>query len=131
MNKKKIIRIAAYFSAGLIVAFAVAVTRGLFTAGEIPEIRKTASDGCFVASVCLIGFGLLLFAGNGGAFDMLAYGVKSVFSVFLPEEKRKTRETFYEYSARRQAKKKQFALPLVTGCGYLVLSLLFFLPGVL
>ena len=82
MNKKKIIRIAAYFSAGLIVAFAVAATRGLFTAGEIPEIRKTASDGCFVASVCLIGFGLLLFAGNGGAFDMLAYGVKSVFSVF-------------------------------------------------
>lgn len=131
MNKKKIIRIAAYFSAGLIVAFAVAATRGLFTAGEIPEIRKTASDGCFVASVCLIGFGLLLFAGNGGAFDMLAYGVKSVFSVFLPEEKRKNRETFYEYSARRQAKKKPFALPLVTGCGYLVLSLLFFLPGVL
>lgn len=131
MNKKKIIRIAAYFSAGLIVAFAFAATRGLFTAGEIPEIRKTASDGCFVASVCLIGFGLLLFAGNGGAFDMLAYGVKSVFSVFLPEEKRKTRETFYEYSARRQAKKKPFALPLVTGCGYLVLSLLFFLPGVL
>ncbi len=131
MNKKKIIRIAAYFSAGLIVAFAVAATRGLFTAGEIPEIRKTASDGCFVASVCLIGFGLLLFAGNGGAFDMLAYGVKSVFSVFLPEEKRKTRETFYEYSARRQSKKKPFALPLVTGCGYLVLSLLFFLPGVL
>ena len=131
MNKKKIIRIAAYFSAGLIVAFAVAATRGLFTAGEIPEIRKTASDGCFVASVCLIGFGLLLFAGNGGAFDMLAYGVKSVFSVFLPEEKRKTRETFYEYSARRQAKKKPFAIPLVTGCGYLVLSLLIFLPGVL
>ena len=131
MNKKKIIRIAAYFSAGLIVAFAVAATKGLFTAGEIPEIRKTASDGCFVASVCLIGFGLLLFAGNGGAFDMLAYGVKSVFSVFLPEEKRKTRETFYEYSARRQAKKKPFALPLVTGCGYLVLSLLFLLPGVL
>ena len=131
MNKKKIIRIAAYFSVGLIVAFAVAATRGLFTAGEIPEIRKTASDGCFVASVCLIGFGLLLFAGNGGAFDMLAYGVKSVFSVFLPEEKRKTRETFYEYSARRQAKKKPFALPLVTGCGYLVLSLLFFLLGVL
>ena len=62
---------------------------------------------------------------------MLAYGVKSVFSVFLPEEKRKTRETFYEYSARRQAKKKPFALPLVTGCGYLVLSLLFFLLGVL
>ena len=131
MNKKKIIRIAAYFSAGLIVAFAVAATRGLFTAGEIPEIRKTASDGCFVASACLIGFGLLLFAGNGGAFDMLAYGVKSVFSVFLPEEKRKNRETFYEYSARRQAKKKPFALSLVIGCGYLVLSLLFFLPGVL
>ena len=131
MNKKKIIRIAAYFSAGLIVAFAVAATKGLFAAGEIPEIRKTASDGCFVASVCLIGFALLLFAGNGGAFDMLAYGVKSVFSVFLPEEKRKTRETFYEYSARRQAKKKPFALPLVTGCGYLVLSRLFFLPGVL
>ena len=129
MNKKKIIRIAAYFSAGLIVAFAVAATRGLFTAGEIPEIRKTASDGCFVASVFLIGFGLLLFAGNGGTFDMLAYGVKSVFSVFQPAKKRKNRETFYEYRTRRQAKKKPFALPIVTGCGFLVLSLLFFLPG--
>ena len=130
MNKKKAAGIAVTFLAGLVIALAVAATRGLFTAGEIPEIRKTASDGCFVASVCLIGFGLLLFAGNGGTFDMLAYGVKSVFSVFLPEEKRKNRETFYEYSTRRQAKKKPFALPVVIGCGFLVLSLLFFLPGV-
>ncbi len=129
MNKKKAAGIAVTFLAGLVIALAVAATRGLFTAGESPEIQKIVSDGCFVASVCLIGFGLLLFAGNGGTFDMLAYGVKSVFSVFQPAKKRKNRETFYEYRTRRQAKKKPFALLIVAGCGFLVLSLLFFLPG--
>ena len=127
MNQNTIKKHAVCLGVGIAAAFLVAAARGLFSADVKAAVLLCLTDGCFVASVLFLGVGLLMFSADGGTFDMLAYGVKSVFSVFLPAQKRKNRESFYDYRQRKRAKKKPVAPFLVSGAALLLLSLLFFL----
>ena len=117
----KITLIAA--SAGLAFAVVIAAIRGVFTADSAKEILQCLTDGSFVSAVILLCVGLLLFSGNGGTFDMLSYGTKTLFSVFQSDKKRLERESFAEYRARKSQMPKPVLPFLAAGLGFLVLSL--------
>ena len=121
--KKKLKITLISSGAGLALAVIIAAVRGVFTADSAKEILLSLTDGSFVSAILLLGVGLLLYSGNGGTFDMLAYGTKTLFSVFQSDQKRKERESFAEYRARKSETPKPVLPFLIAGLFCLALSL--------
>ena len=80
-------------------------------------------DGCFVAAVLLLGIGGIGYVRNRGFFDLMGYGVKSVFRIHLPGGgNNNEKETFQEYRERKQAQRKSVSDMLMAGLVYLIAS---------
>ena len=94
------------------------------------SVLRILCDGCFVAAVMLLGSGGLKFARNQGAFDMMAYGVKTAFHLHYPFSKMNSplderEEDFVAYKERKRAQRKSSAEILWAGLVYLVASVVF------
>ena len=87
-------------------------------------IRRVC-DSFFVPGVMLLGYGGLVFCRNKGTFDVMTYGVKSVFHTHVPGASigNAREETFREYQDRKTAKRKSPAGSLWAGLTYLVLAI--------
>lgn len=83
-------------------------------------------DSCFVPAVLLLGYGGLVFCRNQGTFDVMTYGVKSVFHTHVPGASigNAREESFREYQDRKSAKRK-------SPTGSLLAGLTFFVPAVI
>lgn len=82
-------------------------------------------DGCFVAAVLLLGVGVLRFVANQGVFDVLGYGVQSVFHLHVPGASignARDQETMQGYQARKAKKRKSPAGLLYAGLVWLAVS---------
>ncbi len=106
---------------GLAVAYAVAQSRGLFTAEEPQLIAQYVSDAFFVPSVFLIGFGAITWVSTTGFFDIFGYAAKSVFNRFFHPGKSDPNGTYYDYVVAREEKRGE-AQPflLFVGLGFLL-----------
>lgn len=85
-------------------------------------------DGCFVAAVLLFGVGVLRFVANQGAFDVLGYGVQSVFHLHVPGASignARDQETMQDYRDRKAKKRKSPAGLLYASLVWLAVSVLF------
>jgi len=128
LRKKSGRRTAAALLIGLAMGVGVFAVRGGFSATAWPEIASALCDACFVPSALLISVGLLLFAADGGLFDMMTYGVQKALRLVLSEEKRAMYpKTFYDYRVLKQGKKSGFGFLLIAGGVYLALATLFLL----
>ena len=78
-----------------------------------------ASPG--ILTICM---GLLVVASNGGAFDMLAYGISSVFRLFRKDPIDRKYGNFYEYRKAKQAKKRSFWYLVIVGAAFALISAL-------
>jgi len=82
-------------------------------------------DGCFVAAVLLLGVGVLRFVTNQGAFDVLGYGVQSVFHLHVPGASignARDQETMQDYRDRKAKKRKSPVGLLYAGLVWLAVS---------
>ena len=67
-------------------------------------LLRQLCDGCFVAAVLLLGAGVLRYVTNQGAFDVLGYGLQSVFHLHVPgasignARDQETMETFHPWA---------------------------------
>lgn len=86
------------------------------------ELLRRICDSFFVPGVLLLGYGGLVFCRNQGTFDVMTYGVKSVFHIHVPGASigNAREETFREYQDRKTAKRKSPAGPLLAGLTYFV-----------
>lgn len=78
-------------------------------------LLRQLCDGCFVAAVLLLGAGVLRYVTNQGAFDVLGYGLQSVFHLHVPGASignARDQETMETYRARKAKKRKR---PRVAG----------------
>lgn len=105
----------------------IGIWRGLYSAEEAKDVLRALCDCFTIPAVMLIGVGLILFCSNGGAFDMLSYGVQSLWYVLRSDEKRKQRPSFTEYREKRQSKRAEFIPYLIVGCSFLVVALILLL----
>ena len=114
--------IAAGFGAGVFLL--LMATRGGFTASEPAELWQAVSDALFVPGVLLAAFGLLLFAADGGVFDMLKFGLMKAFGFLMSKKKRAAvPDTFYDYKEMRDAKPRaKVAYLLIVGGVMLALA---------
>ena len=88
---------------------------------------RSVCDGLFVASVMLLGAGVIRAVSNRGAFDVAGYGLRTVLEMALPFLRRTddghSGEDIHQYRERREARHKSPAGLLLAGGIYFILSL--------
>lgn len=112
-------------SIGLGFALLIMLGKGVFNQEDTKQVYKILSDAFFVPGVCITGFGLLIFASNGGTFDMLSFGMKKFFSLFKRDLKGTMKETFYDYRAAKEGTEKSFGYMVIVGLVFITLSVIF------
>ena len=122
--KNTVLKYAFAVLAGAAIALAVMASRGIFQEERTVQIMGILSDGFFAAGVILSCVGLIIFVGNGGVFDMLAYSVLLFFSLFRRNLERKYKD-FYEYREAKKGRKRSLAFLLIVGLCYVALAALF------
>ena len=100
----------------------VAWARGAFVETDQKELLGQLSDAFFVPGILAVCFGLLIVASNGGAFDILSYGVKSLFRLFKKDPLDRKYGGFYEYRKARQEKKRSFWYLVIVGGVFTLIS---------
>lgn len=114
----------ASFCIGLLTAMGVLVTNSFWTVGK-PDIFRLLSDACIVSAALVGGVGALVFAANGGVFDMLAYGIRHIFDVFRPNARNERYRDFYEYKLSKGERRRPVAHMLIVGIAFFLLSWIF------
>ncbi|MBQ7455596.1 MAG: DUF3899 domain-containing protein [Clostridia bacterium] len=110
---------------GIVLFFAVAAYRQVFTAAEETVILSGLCDAFFVPGILLVCFGLLAISARGGAFDMLSYGFHSLLVLFTPFRKPENHEKYYEYRLRRaERRKKPKPCTFIVGVLFLALAVM-------
>ena len=122
---KTLKRILITLVIGLVFVFMVAASKELFKETEAKVIFHILSDSFFAIGVVITGFGLLVVASNGGAFDMLSYGVSTFFSFFRRSKARKYAD-FYEYRVAKEKNKHNFGFLLIAGSIIIVIAIIMY-----
>ena len=122
---KTLKRILITLVIGLVFVFMVAASKEVFKESEAKVIFHILSDSFFAVGVVITGFGLLVVASNGGAFDMLSYGVSTFFSFFRRSKARKYAD-FYEYRVAKEKNKHNFGFLLIAGSIIIVIAIIMY-----
>ncbi len=124
MKKSPLKRYAIACGIGAGLFLLLMITRGGFTATDPAEQWLAICDALFVPGVLLAMTGLLLFAADGGVFDMLKFGVQKALSVIMTKKRREALPaTFYDYKEARAARERMpVAFLLITGAVFIVLA---------
>lgn len=107
---------------GIVIFIVIICAKGIWKYDEEREVLRILSDAFFVPGVCLAGMGLLIFASNGGAFDMLSYAVIRFFDLFKRDVRNKKYKDFYEYREAKKDKKRGMAFMLIVGLVFIALA---------
>lgn len=84
------------------------------------------TNAFFGVGVIVACVGLLVVASNGGAFEMLYYGIRRFFSLFQKDHRKFKFHTFYDYQIYRRGKpNSSFLFLLVIGILYAAVGLIF------
>ena len=110
---------------GIIIFIIVICTQAIWNAEGAKEVMGTLSDACFVPGVLLAGVGLIIFASNGGAFDMLSYAVIRFFDLFKRDVRNKKYKDFYEYREAKKGKKRSMGFMLIVGVVFIAMAGIF------
>lgn len=106
------------------MAVVILAVRGAFVKSGKALIADLC-DAFTVPGILMLGFGLLVFATNGGAFDMLAFGVRKLFDLFKRDLTKVKYRTFYDYRQAQAEKKRSFLHWIIVGGGFLLIAIIF------
>ena len=134
MKNKRVIPWLVEIGLCLLCALAVALRRGVFTAGDLVKVYSGLCDAFFVPGILLFCFGLLAFSARGGIFDIFSYGVKSLKVLFTPFGKPEKHQRYYDYKMEKEALRgKPKPRTLILGLAFMALAgvclLLFYQAG--
>lgn len=110
---------------GAVLAFIVLLIKDVFHLSQAVDVMKALCDGFFVSGVLIACFGGLVFASNGGVFDMITYGVKNLFWLFKKNPADRKYKDFYEYREAMKEKKRSYGYMVIVGLAYIAVSLIF------
>lgn len=117
--------LAYVITAGVLAALTALC--GLLFNGYTSDNTKTLvgawSSSFSVPGIVCLGVGLLIWCSNEGAFDMLGYGIKSLFRLFRKDVKDRKYGDYYGYQQARRSKKKPCLYLVVVGGGYLLVGI--------
>ena len=138
-RQKTVLKYVITFGACLIVSFLLAVIMGLFRdykaikdAGSTWNFKDEYSknlfviiNGTFITGILTACFGALVALANGGAFEMLVYGIRRFISLFQKDVNKIRFKTFYDYHVYHSEKpKSEFGFLVVNGLLFVGVSLI-------
>lgn len=106
--------------------FAVLGIKGSFVKSGQPLIGDLC-DAFFVPGVLMLCFGLLVFATNDGAFDMLAFGIIKLFDLFRRDLTKVKYRTFYDYRKAQEGRKRPYIYLMIIGGAFVLAAVAFLL----
>lgn len=109
---------------GAIIAVAIICGFQIWSLSSVEKIRLLA-DAFLVPGVILAGVGLLVFASNGGVFDMLSYAVIRFFDLFRKNVRNPKYKDYYEYKQSKKGRKKRMSFILIVGLFYILIATVF------
>lgn len=120
-------KILPYLITALIGAAAAVLVICLRSVWALPvrDRMGALSDAFLIPGAVLAGVGLLIFASNGGLFDMLAFGVLMIFNAFRRDLSKRRYKDFYEYREAKKGKNRDMAFMLIVGLFYIAVSVVF------
>ena len=77
--KKNILRYSIASAVGLALAFVILCFKNIFSQTDAVKVFQILCDAFFVTGICFACIGVIMLAGNGGAFDMLGYAFVMLF----------------------------------------------------
>lgn len=119
---KKAVPYAVSAVVGMVVFTIIVCTKKIWNYDDGKQVLRILSDAFFVPGVILAGVGLLIFASNGGAFDMLSYAFIRFFDLFRRDVRNKKYKDFYEYREAKKDKKRGMAFMLIVGVIFIALA---------
>lgn len=126
--RAKLLRYGISVAVGVILSLLIMILKGIFTETDSVQIFNILSDSFLVPGVLLAGVGLLVFASNGGIFDMLAYGILLIGYKFMRDVTKRKYRTYYDYKESRKGKKRDMAFLLIVGIIFIVISAVMLIP---
>lgn len=121
---KKVLKYLIPFLICSIFTVVILATRGSF-AKTGKTLMGELSDAFFVPGVITLGIGLLVMATNGGAFDMLSFGILKLFDLLKRDLTKVKYRTFYDYRQAQKEKKRSFLHVVLIGAGFVLVALVF------
>ena len=93
---------------------------------ELTKNMFVLSNASFIPGVLTLGLGLFILAADGGAFEMLVYGMTRFISLFKKNSKEVRFATFYDYHVyNSEQDKTPFLFLILVGAFFIVLSIIF------
>lgn len=125
-------KVLPYLISALVgAAVAIIIMFASYKIHTVPPVRENAkeimgilSNAFLVPGVILGGFGLIIFASNGGAFDMLAFAVIRFFDLFRKDVKGKYKD-FYEYREAKKDRGFKTSFMFWVGLAFIAVSVVF------
>lgn len=122
---KKRYKYLIVLGAGLLFVLLIAILKKGFSNLLDNTLMQIWCDSFFAVGVVILGVGVLFFASNGGAFDMLAFGIIKALSVFQKYETKQKYKDYYEYRNAKQENKRSFSYFMLAGSTLILISLIF------
>lgn len=123
---KKSLKYIITAAVGLLTALLILVGKGTFSQTNPNIIYADLSDAFFVPGVIILSFGVLVFASNGGAFDMLTFAVIKLFDLLKRDMTKVKYRTFYDYRKAKEGRSnKSFAYIMIVGAALTVVAAVF------
>ena len=120
--KEKLLQYGITAAIGIAIAFIIMGAKGVFAETDTVQVMQILSDSFFVPGVISAGFGLLVDASNGGAFDIFNYGAHIFFSLFRRDVTARKYRTFYDFREDRKDKKRSVSFMLIVGIVLIVIA---------
>ena len=123
--KKNILRYSIASAVGLALAFVILCFKNIFSQTDAVKVFQILCDAFFVTGICFACIGVIMLAGNGGAFDMLGYAFVMLFDALRKDISKRKYKDFYEYRQAKKEKKRNVLYMFVVGGAFIAMSVIF------
>lgn len=123
--KIKLLQYGISIAVGAAIAIAIMSFKGVFSESDAVKIMQILSDSFFVPGVILAGVGLLVFASNGGLFDIFSYAAITFVDCLRRDVTKRRYRTYYDYKEARKDKPKRTGYLLISGLIFIAISAIF------
>ena len=123
--KKNILRYSIASAVGLALAFVILCFKNIFSQTDAVKVFQILCDAFFVTGICFACIGVIMLAGNGGAFDMLGYAFVMLFDALRKDISKRKYKDFYEDRQAKKEKKRNVLYMFVVGGAFIAISVIF------
>ena len=124
--KKNVVQYIVAAAVVLVAALVLSLVSGVFAEQDASELFIKLCNAFFVPGALMASFGVLVFASNNGAFDMLAFGFIKIADRFRTDVTKAKYRTFYDYRQAAKERRHSFGYLLIVGLAAVAVSLIFF-----